>query len=64
MMENSVYPFPRDEIEALAMLYVKNQDLSDLSPEELFDKYQEAYNKIKAHNKETYAKRHPGSWSV
>ncbi len=43
--------FPRNELEALAMLYIQNQDLSDLSPEELLDKYQDAYAKICAHQK-------------
>lgn len=43
--------FPRNEFEALAMLYIQNQDLSDVTPEELLEKYQETYNQICAHNK-------------
>lgn len=44
--------FPENEIQALAMLYVQNQDLSSATPEQLLDMYQEAYDKIKAHRKE------------
>lgn len=43
--------FPSNECEALAMLYVQNQDLSNVSPEELLDKYQDAYEKIREHKK-------------
>ena len=39
--------FPSNRIEALTMLYLQNQDLSSLSPEEIFDKYQDAYTAIK-----------------
>lgn len=43
--------FPRNEFEALAIIYIQNQDLSKLTPEELLDNYQEAYAKICAHQK-------------
>lgn len=43
--------FPRNECEALAILYIQNQDLSGVTPEELLEKYQEAYSQICAHNK-------------
>lgn len=39
--------FPRNEIEALAMLYVKNQNLSGLSPEEVLDMYLDARERIR-----------------
>ena len=39
--------FPSNKFEALAMLYLENQDLSDLSPSELFAKYKEVYVEIK-----------------
>lgn len=51
MDEVKLYSFPSDEREALAMLYVQNQDLTDVTPEQLLDMYQDAYNKIKAHRK-------------
>lgn len=40
--------FPATETEALAMLYVQNQDISKLTPEQLYDLYASAYSKIKA----------------
>ena len=43
--------FPDSEYEALAMLYVQNQDLSGLTPEQLLDMYQDAYDKIWQHRK-------------
>ena len=44
---NEKASFPKDSAEALAMLYVHNQDISDLTPEELFKKYNDAYHRIK-----------------
>lgn len=44
--------FPSSKIEALTMLYLQNQDLSTLSPEEVMDKYQETYDRIRERNKE------------
>lgn len=41
--------FPSNDVDALAMLYVQNQDLSEITPEQLFDMYQEAYKKIDVH---------------
>lgn len=40
--------FPSNKFEALAMLYLQNQDLSDLTPEELLCKYEEVCEKIEA----------------
>ena len=47
------YPtqFPSNELEALAMLYVQSQDLTDASPEDLYDMYQDAYQKIRDHHR-------------
>ena len=56
--------FPKNEIEALAMLYVQNQDLSGLSPEQFLDKYQEAYDKMKVHSNKTNSERNHLGWSV
>lgn len=49
--------FPRSPQEALAMLYVKNQDLSGLTPEQILDMYQDAFEKICAHNKKKQQER-------
>lgn len=38
--------FPSTESQALALLYVQNQDLSGLTPEEIYDKYRDAYERI------------------
>ena len=47
MSDTNLRTFPCDEREALAMLYVQNQDLTGLTPEEIYDKYCDAYEKIK-----------------
>jgi len=39
--------FPDDAIEALALIYVQNQDLSGKSPEDLLTMYYEAYYAMK-----------------
>lgn len=52
MADNTLQTFPDNKIEALAMLYLQNQDLSGLTPEEILDKYDDAYEKIKAHHRE------------
>lgn len=49
--------FPSSKIEALTMLYLQKQDLSNLSPEEVMDKYQETYDKIRERNKEIKSER-------
>ena len=47
MPQESKQPcFPSNKYEALAMLYLQNQNLSGFTPEELAGKYQEAYEKI------------------
>ena len=52
-MSDTVFKaFPDNEIEALAMLWLQNQDLSSATPEELLDKYQHAYDKIKEHKEQ------------
>ena len=38
--------FPESETEALALLYLQNQDLSGLTPEQIYSKYKDAYNRI------------------
>ncbi len=39
--------FPATKLDALTMLYLQNQDLSNISPEELVDKYNEVRTRIK-----------------
>ena len=49
MSEINLSSFPANDQEAIAFLYVQNQDLSGLSPEEIYDKYRDAYKKIHYH---------------
>lgn len=49
--------FPRSFQEALAMLYVENQNLSGLTPEQLVDMYLDAYEKICIRNKKRNEER-------
>lgn len=53
--------FPETVTEALAMLYVQNQDISGLTPEELYDLYNSVHSKIKALHS---AKRHEKNRSL
>ncbi|MFC4771901.1 hypothetical protein [Enterococcus hermanniensis] len=39
--------FPSNRIEALTMLYLQQQNLKDLSPEELTKKYFEVYKEVR-----------------
>lgn len=43
--------FPRTKYEALTMLYVKSRELSEMSPEQILDAYEDAYEKIQARRK-------------
>ncbi len=49
--------FPRGFQEALAILYMENQDLSGMTPEQILDMYLDAYGKICAHNKKMQQER-------
>lgn len=49
MSEINLSSFLANDQEAIAFLYVQNQDLSGLSPEEIYDKYRDAYKKIHYH---------------
>ena len=53
--------FPSNEYEALAMLYVQSRDLTNDSPEELLEKYQYAYKKIKDHRNK---QRNSDQWTL
>lgn len=43
----SLSTFPSNKTDALTMLYLQNQDLSDLTPEQIVDKYDETFKVIK-----------------
>ena len=53
-MSNDIHfsTFPSNECQALAMLYIQSLDLSNLSPEDIYDKYRDAYERIRNHRKE------------
>lgn len=48
-MSENLKVFPSNESEALAMLYIQKQDLSGLSPAQIYDKYYDAYKEIRKH---------------
>ena len=43
--------FPSNKFEALTLLYLQQQDLSGLTPEQVLDKYQDAYSKMRDHER-------------
>lgn len=47
MNETVLRTFPENEYEALAMLYVQSQNLTDKTPEDLLVMYQDAYKRIR-----------------
>lgn len=48
MSENVTFStFPHNKIEALTMLYLQNQDLSNVTPEELVKLYADTLEKVK-----------------
>lgn len=57
MAENGFKTFPETQTEALAMLYVQSQDLSNVTPEDLLDMYEDAYQKIKTYRREKHNRR-------
>lgn len=57
MANETFKTFPETEVEALAMLYVQSRDLSEVTPEGLFDMYKDAYEKIKPHRREQRSAR-------
>lgn len=48
---NTVTVFPSNKFEALAMIYMQQQDLSGMSPEQMLDKYQEVYGRMRDHER-------------
>ena len=52
MDEIIVQGFPQNDLEALALLYVQHQDLTDITPEGLLDMYESAYETMAAIRKQ------------
>lgn len=50
--------FPSNLTEALTMLYLKNQDLTGKTPEELLGMYWETYEKLKEDGQKRRMHRH------
>lgn len=59
--DTNLRAFPSDRYDALAMLFLRNQDLSGKTPEEIAIMYDDAYEKISGKlnelNKERTAKK-------
>lgn len=53
----SLHTFPSSEYDALAFLYVQNQDLTGKSPAEIYRMYEEALHEIRCENRKM---RHEG----
>lgn len=53
----SIFSFPNNRNEALAMLYLQNQDLSDKSPSDINTMYFEALYEIRKDYKEKCEQR-------
>lgn len=52
MADNTSFEtFPTNKLEAVAMLYMQHQNLSGLTPEQVLDKYQDAYARIRDHER-------------
>lgn len=56
MVEKTSYP--GYAFDALTMLYLEKTDISDLTPSQLVDRYNEVYAEIRKHYRETQAERH------
>lgn len=54
--------FPQSTNEALAMLYLQNQDLSGKTPEEILRAYYDALNKIIAERKLMREEERKAKW--
>ena len=63
-MADSFSTFPAGKCEALAMLYVQSQDLSSLTPEQLLDMYEDAYARLREHNRAKRNERKDNKWTL
>ena len=52
----SLSTFPANKFEAIAMLYVQQQDLSGKTPEEIYDLYETTVDQLRTHYKENRKK--------
>lgn len=50
-MSDNFMTFPSNESQAIALLYVQNQDLTGLTPAQIYDKYRNAYEEIRNHKR-------------
>ena len=57
MSDTQLNAFPRSKNEALAFLYVQNQDLSGKAPKEILDMYEAAYEEIYERSKERHKEK-------
>lgn len=55
--------FPNIRFDTLTLLYLQNQDLTGLTPEQVLDKYDEAYDRIRNHYQETRNDRRCVKWT-
>ena len=50
--------FPKDKIEALTMLWLESQDLSEMSPEDVLRKFNDAEKRIRQCNRDENKNNH------
>ena len=55
--ETILRSFPSDKLEAIAIEYFKQKDLSGKTPAEAFDLFQSIYQEIRTHDRELREKR-------
>lgn len=53
---------PDSHLETLTMLYLQNQELNNLTPEQLLDSYEEVYDRMKSHYESKRADRRRFGW--
>lgn len=54
----SLSTFPSGKLQGLAMLYLNNQDLSQLSPAQIAEKYEQAISEINDYYRQLNQKKH------
>lgn len=62
-MSEKINLFPGNHLQALTMLYLENQDLSNCTPEELLDLYDSTLDKITTHYRKTRPDRRRLGWN-
>ena len=56
-MDTNLRTFPDSYVEALTMLYLERQDLTDKTPEDLAEMYWTTYDKVSAAGKAAFSER-------